>query len=73
MEFPAPGIPFMFVNVDGQSTRAQNMSHFNPAEVDTCHVPSLAAVPFWRRVIEWATSLHAIVTPETVERYFHDV
>ncbi|EPB71704.1 hypothetical protein ANCCEY_09199 [Ancylostoma ceylanicum] len=36
MEFPAPGIPFMLIDVDGQSTRAENTSHFNPVEVETC-------------------------------------
>ncbi|KAL6739652.1 hypothetical protein Aduo_013083 [Ancylostoma duodenale] len=36
-------------------------------------VKSLAAFPFWCGVIEWANSHHALVTPHTLERYFHDV
>ncbi|EPB67562.1 hypothetical protein ANCCEY_13349 [Ancylostoma ceylanicum] len=36
MRFPTPSVPFMFVNVEGTSTRAHNMSYFNDAELEAC-------------------------------------
>ncbi|EPB65296.1 hypothetical protein ANCCEY_15641, partial [Ancylostoma ceylanicum] len=49
MRFPTPSVPFMFVNVEGTSTRAHNMSYFNDAELEACseliHLLIAAAVP----------------------------
>ncbi|EPB71099.1 hypothetical protein ANCCEY_09813 [Ancylostoma ceylanicum] len=44
MRFPTPTVPFMFVNVDGNSKRNHNMSYFNEAELDSGLVRLLRAV-----------------------------
>ncbi|KIH52974.1 hypothetical protein ANCDUO_16912 [Ancylostoma duodenale] len=36
MRFPTPKVPFMFVDVDGSSKRARNMSHYNDTELEVC-------------------------------------
>ncbi|ETN84195.1 hypothetical protein NECAME_07016 [Necator americanus] len=36
LTFPTPTVPFMFVNVDGRSERAANLSHRNSAEAKVC-------------------------------------
>ncbi|KAL6730202.1 hypothetical protein Aduo_001190 [Ancylostoma duodenale] len=111
MRFPTPKVPFMFVDVDGSSKRAHNMSQYNDTELEVCcnlvrlltasaiapanicviafykeqyrraeqqlaemgHVPSLIKVPLWNRVIDWATSLSAVVPHKEISRYFPDV
>ncbi|XGW16972.1 hypothetical protein V3C99_001975 [Haemonchus contortus] len=36
MPFPTPEVPFMFLNVAGQSTKAASKSHFNTGEANAC-------------------------------------
>ncbi|XGW22875.1 hypothetical protein V3C99_005251 [Haemonchus contortus] len=141
MQFPTPEVPFMFLNVARQSTKAASKSHFNTDEANACvrlielllgkriqpnqicvisfykeqsrHLQSrldqvgvqlttvvsvqskdverrrvnvattrcrhgqfilgnaetLTTVPFWRRTLDWATSLNGTVPASTLDWY----